>query len=72
MSLDELEKAMKSWPYPWPDYLELIQKVRDEAVTTAMTDQAKAKTMAGYSDRLNGCRAALKSDLPHFRCRAED
>jgi len=62
MSLDELEKAMKSWPYPWPNYLELIQKVRDEAVMSAMTDHAKAKAMAGYSERLNGILEWLRQN----------
>ena len=36
------------------DELELIQKVRDETVTSALTDNAKAKAAAGYSERLNG------------------
>jgi hypothetical protein len=51
--LEELEKALKSWPYPWPDYLELAQKVRDEAIEKAQTDRARDKALADYSDRLN-------------------
>jgi hypothetical protein len=62
MSLAELEKAMKSWPYPWPEYLELMQKVRDESVTRATTDQAKDKAMDGYSERLNGILEWLRQN----------
>jgi hypothetical protein len=53
MNIDELEKSMMVWPYPWPDYLELAQKVRDEAFGSAQTDDAKAKAISDYEDRLN-------------------
>ena len=40
-------------PYPFPDYIDLARKVRDETVAKAQTDRERDKPNAEYSDRLN-------------------
>jgi len=30
MSLTEKENRIASWPYPWPEFLQIAQKTRDD------------------------------------------
>ncbi len=61
MTISEIEKIVGSWPDPWPNILEVLQKRRDDALKRAETEDEHAKALGDYADSLARIRVEPRS-----------
>jgi len=54
LTLEQKERLLASWPYPWPELLHLAQVIRDERLNR-MDDPGTERSiiLSEYADRMN-------------------
>ncbi len=65
MALDEKERVIQTWPYPWPEVLAVWRRSRDDSLAAADGEAEKLRIHYRYGQQLDTL-FALKPNRENF------
>lgn len=52
ISLEQAEEIIRGWPHPWPEFLELSQRYKEQRLTCANSDGERQELLANYTTQV--------------------